>query len=103
MQGDYAGVIEAATCAGDTNANVAGFKASALSHLGYQEAATTELGRFFQLVRGRWVGEEPASKHNIARWFLTTFPIKRSEDWRRLRDGLVGAGAPVEGLAHHKW
>jgi DNA-binding SARP family transcriptional activator/tetratricopeptide (TPR) repeat protein len=103
MQADYAGVIEAATCAGDTNANVAGFKTSALFHLGHREAATAELRQFFQLVRSRWVGPEPASEHNIARWFLTTFPIKRSEDWHRLRDGLVGAGAPAEGLAHHKW
>lgn len=103
MQGDYTGTVEAATLAGDTNANVAGFKTSALFHLGDRKAAGAELERFYRMIRGRWVGSESASKSNIARWFLTTFPIKRSEDWHRLKDGLAGAGAPVEGLEHHSW
>ena len=103
MQGDYAGAIVAATAAGDINPNVAGYKTAALFHLADREAAATELGRFFQVIRSRWVGTEPASEANITRWFLTSFPIKRPEDWQRLKDGLAGAGAPVEGLAHHKW
>jgi hypothetical protein len=61
-----------------------------------------ELRRFFELVRGRWTGNEPPSDANITRWFLYIAPTKRPEDWRRLRDGMAGAGAPVEGLSYEK-
>jgi TolB-like protein len=75
-----------------------GYKVSALFHMGRHNAAADELQAFFRIVRERWVGEEPASDANITRWFLDIFPVRRSEDWERLRDGLGGAGAPVQGL-----
>ena len=88
--------------AGDVN-YVSGWKAAALFHVGNREGAAVELRRFFDSVRSRWTGKEPPSDADIARWFLTMFPISRPEDWERLRDGLAGAGAPVEGVAHHQW
>ena len=39
----------------------------------------------------------------MARWFLHAFPIRRREDWERLRDGFAGAGAPVMGITHEGW
>jgi DNA-binding SARP family transcriptional activator/TolB-like protein len=103
MGGDYEGAVQAAVSAGSSIPSVPGYKSAALLHMGDREAAVTELQRYLDGCRARWVGEEPASDENIIRWFLSMFPIKRPEDWRRLRDGLVGAGASVEGLAHHSW
>lgn len=102
MDGDYAGAIQAAEAAGDLS-YVPGYKASALYHVGNRAGAQKELRRFIDLTRKRWVGTEPPTDANIMRWLLTMVPICRREDWQRVRDGLAGAGAPVEGLAHHQW
>jgi len=103
MESDYEGCLAAAESAGDVNPNVPGYRAAALSHLGQRDAAREALGHFYQVVRRRWVGKEPASEEAITRWFLHMFPIRRSEDWARLRDGLAGAGAPVANLFHDQW
>ncbi|MDX2203172.1 MAG: BTAD domain-containing putative transcriptional regulator [Hyphomicrobiaceae bacterium] len=100
MGGDYAGAIQAAEAAGDLS-YVPGYKASALFHVGAQDRAAAELRRFFDITRSRWVGPDPATDANITRWLLSMVPIRLAEDWQRVRDGLAGAGAPVEGLAHH--
>jgi TolB-like protein len=97
MQCDYEGAVHAANAAGDANLTALGYWAPALFHMGDREGAAVALNRFFEAVRRRWVGTEPASDANITRWFLHLAPIKRSDDWLRLRDGLAGAGAPVEG------
>ena len=102
MDGDYAGAIQAAEAASDLS-YVPGYKASALYHVGNRRAATAELKRFIDLTRKRWVGSDPPTDANIIRWLLTMVPIRQPEDWQRVRDGLAGAGAPVEGLAHHQW
>jgi DNA-binding SARP family transcriptional activator/TolB-like protein len=100
---DYEGCVAAADFAGDLNANVPGFKAAALWHLGRREQAATELNRFVTIVRDRWCMTEPATPAAITRWFLQLFPIAKPESWARLRDGIAGAGAPVHGLEHHQW
>ena len=99
MLGDYEGVVQAALAAGGVS-YVPGYKASALFHLGDRAGAAAELQRYMNLVRSRWVGDQPPTDTNIMRWLLTMIPIKQPEDWQRVRDGLAGAGAPVEGLAH---
>lgn len=101
--GDYEGCIEAAEAAGDGPLSGPGYKTAALSQLGKHDAAANELQRYLQMVRNRWVGEEPPSDANIARWFLCLVPLKRPEDWRRLHDGLARAGAPVEGVSLDGW
>jgi tetratricopeptide (TPR) repeat protein len=102
MAADYKGVVQAANAAGDVS-YVPGYKASALFHLGERDAAAAELQRFIDITRRRWVGTDPPTDANIMRWLLTMVPIHHPEDWQRVRDGLAGAGAPVEGLAHHQW
>jgi tetratricopeptide (TPR) repeat protein len=101
--GDYDECAHAAAAAGEVSLSALGYKVAALSHLGNHGAAARELQRYFQAVRSRWIGEEPASEANIARWLLHMAPIKRAEDWQRLREGLAQAGAPTEGLAHDEW
>lgn len=102
MGGDYAGAVRAANAAGDLS-YVPGYKASALFHLGDRAGAAAEFNRFLAITRKKWVGSEPPTDANITRWLLTMVPIRQPEDWQRVRDGLAGAGAPVEGLAHHQW
>jgi len=102
MACDYEGAVRAAMAAGDVS-YVPGYKAAALYHLGDRATATTELRRYTDLIRSRWVGEHPSTEANIMRWLLTMIPIKRPEDWRRVRDGLAGAGACVDGLTHDRW
>lgn len=103
MIGDYEGCVAAADFAGDLNPNVPGFKAAALWHLGREEQAAAELDRFFTVVRDRWCVQEPATPAAMSRWFLQLFPIAKPESWARLRDGIAGAGAPVDGLFYHQW
>jgi len=103
MIGDYENCITAADFAGDLNPNVPGFKAAALYHLGRKDAARAELERFYGVVRSRWSVEEPVTPAAMTRWFLQLFPIGTPESWERLRDGIAGAGAPVDGLIHHQW
>jgi len=101
MGGDYEGTVRAALAAGDFG-YAPGYKASALFHLGHRKAATEALQHFFEMIRRRWVGKEPPSDANIARWFLHLAPTKNPEDWQHLRDGLIGAGAPIGSLAHNR-
>jgi hypothetical protein len=54
-------------------------------------------------MQSKWVGSEAASEEAVARWFLHLFPIKQEQDWRRLRDGLAGAGVKVGSIEHHQW
>lgn len=103
MTEDYERCVAAADFAGDLNANVPGFKAAALYHLGRTDEAKIELDRFFLVVRSRWSIDEPASPPAISRWFLQLFPLAMPESWERLREGIAGAGGPVDGLAHHQW
>lgn len=104
MIGDYAGCVDAAQAASDhVNPNVPAWKTAALYHLGQTEAAAESLKRFFDLTRQRWASSEEPTDRVITRWLLHMFPIRRRDDWERLRDGLAGAGAPVVGLRHHGW
>jgi DNA-binding SARP family transcriptional activator/TolB-like protein len=103
IAGDYIGCVQAAAAAGEISLSALGYKVAALGHLGNRQAAASELQRYYQAVRSRWIGDEPASEANIARWLLHMAPIKRVEDWQRLQKGLAIAGAPVEGLVHEGW
>jgi tetratricopeptide (TPR) repeat protein len=100
---DYETCVTAADFAGDINSNVRGLKTAALYHLGRHEQARAELKRFFDIVRTRWSVAEPATPAAMTRWFLYLFPIASPDSWARLRDGVAGAGAPVDGLSHHGW
>ncbi|NIK47306.1 BTAD domain-containing putative transcriptional regulator [Variibacter gotjawalensis] len=103
LAGDYDGCVVAADLAGDLNANVPAWKSAALFHLGERDAAAAALSRFFTTVSRRWTLEEPARPETITRWLLHMFPIARADDWGRLKEGLAGAGAPVDGIHHHQW
>jgi hypothetical protein len=39
----------------------------------------------------------------MVRWLLHLYPIRRAEEWNRLRDGIAAAGLPTYGARHGDW
>lgn len=100
LAGDPAGAAEAAQHAAEVPA-FPGWKAALLCDLGDLPGATSELERFYQVAERHWVGGAAPTRESIMSWFLHSFPIKRREDWERLRDLLVSAGATAaKGMKH---
>ncbi len=99
ISGNYAASLAAADQATSCVPNELGWKVSALYHLGNKDEAARELKRFYALVAQRWCGSSSPNEEAMARWFLHLFPMRRTEDWEHLREGLAGAGAPVTGLS----
>jgi DNA-binding SARP family transcriptional activator/TolB-like protein len=100
---DYAGCLEAAALAEDVPFGGPAWAAAALFHLGRREEAAAEARRFLALIRSIWCGAPQPSDAVIMQWLLHIYPVRRREDWERLRDGLKGAGMPVNGMDHHGW
>jgi DNA-binding SARP family transcriptional activator/TolB-like protein len=103
LRSDYLGVIEATDQANDTIKTMPGWRASTLYHLGRNDEAAREGQRFLNLIRSAWFGSELPTDERIGRWLLHCHPIRRLEDWERLRDGLNGAGVPAGDMKHHEW
>lgn len=99
ISGNYAASLAAAEQATSSVPNEIGWKVSALYHLGEKTQAAQELKRFYALVAQRWCGSSQPTEETMAKWFLHLFPMRRTEDWEHLREGLAGAGAPVTGLS----
>lgn len=102
LNGDYAGAIEAADRAQDVLWGVAAWRTAALAHLGRDAEASAEGKRFLSRTRANWFGAEPATDEAIVNWLLHLYPIRRSEDWERLHDGLVAAGLPAGKSAYDR-
>jgi DNA-binding SARP family transcriptional activator len=102
LDGDYEGAVDAGKQA-TIMPVYGGWRVAALVHLGRVGEARAELEHFFETVRSRWFGETPATTEAMTRWFLHSFPIRDDGDWKRLRNALEEAGAPVKGLEHHAW
>jgi DNA-binding SARP family transcriptional activator len=98
--GDYAAAIDASVHAQDVLWGVAAWRTAALAHLGRGAEAAAEGQRFLSRIRANWFGPEPPTDDIIAEWLLHLYPIRRREDWERLRDGLRSAGLPT-GRAEH--
>jgi tetratricopeptide (TPR) repeat protein len=100
LSGNDAAAIQAMDRTQDVLWGVPAWRAAALAHLGRTAEAATEGARFLSRVRENWFGEKPATDEAIVRWLLHLYPIRRSADWERLRDGLRAAGLPTGGTAH---
>lgn len=103
LLGDYAGCVEAAALGGDIPRAGPAWAAAAMFHLGRRNEAAAEAQRFLSVIRSSWCGAPQPSDAVIVQWLLHIFPIRRREDWERLRDGLKGAGVPANGMEHHGW
>jgi DNA-binding SARP family transcriptional activator len=103
MRGNYLDAIDGIDRANNVAKTLAGWKTAALFHLGRKDEARIEARKFLNTIRSTWFGSKAPSDLEIARWLLHAHPIARREDWERLRDGIRGAGVPVNGVEHHAW
>lgn len=101
--GNYHGTLEATGHTNNITVIIPAWRAAALHHLGRREESANEAQRFLSGVRAAWFGRGPPTDMAIARWLLHAYPISRSADWERLRDGVGGAGIPVSGIEHDEW
>lgn len=60
--------------------------------------AREEARRFLNGIRSFWVGSLAPTDEAVVRWTLQAHPISVRARWEALRDGLRGAGLPVEGI-----
>jgi DNA-binding SARP family transcriptional activator len=97
--GDYAGALEAIDRAEGVLKTLPAWRAAALFHLGQLDMARAEAQRFLNGIRSFWVGSFAPTDEAVVRWTLQAHPISVSARWEVLRDGLRGAGLPVDGIA----
>ena len=57
-----------------------------------------EAQRFVNGLRSFWVGPSAPTDEAVVRWVMQAHPISVSERWEALRQGLRGAGLPVDGI-----
>jgi len=96
--GDYAGALAACDRAQGVVPILPAWRTAALFHLGYSAEAREEAKRFLNGIRSFWVGSSAPTDEAVTRWVLQAHPISVSARWEALRDGLRGAGLPVEGI-----
>src|SRR5882672_11377184 len=96
--GDYAGALAACDRARGRIQILPAWRAAALFHLGQVAMAREEAQRFLNEIRSFWVESSAPTDEAVVRWVLQAHPISVSARWEALRDGLRGAGLPVEGI-----
>jgi TolB-like protein len=99
LSGEYAGALEAIDRAEEVPKTLPAWRAAALFHLGQSDMAREEAQRFLNGIRSFWVGSSAPTDEAVVRWALQAHPISVNARWEVLRDGLRGAGLPVEGIA----
>jgi TolB-like protein len=97
--GDYAGALEAIDHAHGAIHILPAWRAAALFHLGQPLMAREEAERFLNGIRSFWVGSSAPTDEAVTHWALQAHPISIRSRWETLRDGLEGAGLPVEGIS----
>jgi transcriptional regulator with XRE-family HTH domain len=101
--GDYAGALDAFSRAQWVAKTAPAWRAATLFHLGEPAPAREEAQRFLNGIRSFWVGSSAPTDETVVRWVLQSHPIGVRERWEILRDGLRGAGLPVEGITQLSW
>jgi DNA-binding SARP family transcriptional activator/TolB-like protein len=96
--GDYAGALEAIDLAQGVLKTLPAWRAAALFDLGQPIKAREEAQHFLNGTRSFWVGSSAPSDEVITRWLLQAHPISIRSRWEALRNGLRGAGLPVDGI-----
>jgi DNA-binding SARP family transcriptional activator/TolB-like protein len=96
--GDYAGALEAIDLAQGVLKTLPAWRAAAFFELGQPIKAREEAQHFLNGTRSFWVGSSAPSDDVITRWLLQAHPISVRSRWEALRNGLRGAGLPVDGI-----
>jgi transcriptional regulator with XRE-family HTH domain len=101
--GDYAGALDAFSRAQWVAKTLPAWRAATLFYLGEPVTAREEAQRFLNGIRLFWVGSSAPTDEIVVRWVLQSHPIGVRARWEVLRDGLRGAGLPVEGITQLSW
>jgi transcriptional regulator with XRE-family HTH domain len=101
--GDYPGALDAFSRAQRVAKNLPAWRAATLFYLGEPVTAREEAQQFLNRIRLLWVGSSIPTDEIVMRWMLQSHPISVRERWEILRDGLRGAGLPVEGITQLSW
>jgi TolB-like protein len=96
--GDYAGAVDACGRAHGVIQILPAWRAAALFYAGQPAIARDEIQRFLNEIRSFWVGPTSPTDEAVARWVLQAHPISVRARWEALRQGLRGAGLPVEAI-----
>jgi DNA-binding SARP family transcriptional activator/TolB-like protein len=99
LRGEYAGALEAIDRAEGVLKTLPAWRVATLFHLGLSDMAREEAQRFLNGIRSFWVGSSAPTNEAVVRWTLQVHPVSVNSRWEVLRDGLRGAGLPVEGIA----
>jgi DNA-binding SARP family transcriptional activator/TolB-like protein len=99
LRGEYAGALEAIDRAEGVLKTLPAWRVATLFHLGLSDMAREEAQRFLNGIRSFWVGSSAPTDEAVVRWVLQAHPLSVNSRWEVLRDGLRGAGLPVEGIA----
>lgn len=97
FSGDLAGAAEAGEIVQDEIQNAPGWRAAAYGLLGRRRQAGLAAEQFLDKTRATWCGDEAPPTETLVAWFLHAFPIRRTVDLDRLRQGLEAAGLPTGG------
>ncbi|WP_343897914.1 BTAD domain-containing putative transcriptional regulator [Craurococcus roseus] len=103
LRGDDAAALEACDRSADVIRTMQAWRAAALHNLGRRQEAAAAAERFCTTVSACWYGQSAPTPETITRWLLHLYPIRRPDDWERLRRGVAGAGLPTAGAAHGGW
>src|SRR4029079_12157875 len=98
LGGDYAGALEACDRANHVVRILPAWRAAALFYLGEPEQAREEAQLCSHALRSVWVGSSAPTDEAVVSWVMQAHPISVYERWEALRQGLRGAGLPVEGI-----
>jgi DNA-binding SARP family transcriptional activator/TolB-like protein len=98
LSGDYTGAIDACERVNGVVKLMPAWRIAALVHLGFLATAREEASRFLNALRSFWVSSAAPTDEAITRWLLQGLPIVVTPRWEALRDGLRGAGLPVDGI-----
>jgi DNA-binding SARP family transcriptional activator/TolB-like protein len=96
--GDYSGAIQDIDRSEGLMKTLLAWRAAALFHLGQVDMAREEAQRYLNGIRSYWVGSSVPTDEAIALWTLQAHPISVDVLWEALRDGLRGAGLPVDSI-----
>ena len=103
LRGDEAATLDACDRAQDVIRTLPAWRAAALARLGRTAEAAQAAERYLRGIRAGWFAEAAPGDAEMVRWLLHLYPIRRAEEWTRLRDGLAAAGLPTEGARHGDW
>ncbi|MBL8695570.1 MAG: hypothetical protein JNJ88_15870 [Planctomycetes bacterium] len=94
LRGEWRDALRAGVRVGRSLVDLPAVTAAAAAMLGEADEARRALAAFWEEYRGKVVfGREPEPGEALE-WILQVNPMRREEDTRRLRDGLIRAGLP---------